>query len=264
MGWINRLTRVWQSMTGTPYGWPALDITLPGKRTLHLVGSIHMGIRDMSPLPARLLKKVCQADALVVEADISHYDALFDNLATYPPLAERLTREQYARLTERTAKMGISLAALDKQPLWQVAMSLQATQAQTLGLRPDYGIDYQLLIAAYQHNIPVIELEGAQQQLALLEALPDNGLGLLQDTLIHWHTNAHLLQMMISGWLAEQPTRKPITLPSTFSPALYDTLMCQRNLAWCEKLQTLPAGHYVVAVGALHLYGEGNLPEMLR
>ncbi|MEW0838848.1 hypothetical protein ACLHY6_34625, partial [Escherichia coli] len=25
-----------------------------------------------------------------------------------------------------------------------------------------------------------------------------------------------------------------------------------------------PPGRYVVAVGALHLYGEGNLPQMLR
>ncbi|MDK7221569.1 hypothetical protein QP496_30790, partial [Klebsiella pneumoniae] len=25
----------------------------------------------------------------------------------------------------------------------------------------------------------------------------------------------------------------------------------------------LPPGRYVVAVGALHLYGEGNLPDML-
>ncbi|WP_238339125.1 hypothetical protein, partial [Salmonella enterica] len=26
----------------------------------------------------------------------------------------------------------------------------------------------------------------------------------------------------------------------------------------------LPPGRYVVAVGALHLYGEGNLPQILK
>ena len=35
---------------------PAMDIVLPGERYLHLVGSIHMGTRDMAP-PAKLLKK---------------------------------------------------------------------------------------------------------------------------------------------------------------------------------------------------------------
>ncbi len=53
------------------YAYPALDITLPGDRRLHLVGSIHMGTVDMSPLPARLAARLQQADALIVEADIT-------------------------------------------------------------------------------------------------------------------------------------------------------------------------------------------------
>lgn len=36
--------------------WPAIDISLPGNRHFHLIGSIHMGSHDMAPLPTRLLK----------------------------------------------------------------------------------------------------------------------------------------------------------------------------------------------------------------
>jgi uncharacterized protein YbaP (TraB family) len=50
--------------------------------------------------------------------------------------------------------MGLSIALFDSQPLWQVAMVLQATQAQKLGLRADYGIDYQLLMAARDEQYP--------------------------------------------------------------------------------------------------------------
>lgn len=71
--------------------------------------------------------------------------------------------------------MGLSIALFDSQPLWQVAMVLQATQAQKLGLRADYGIDYQLLMAARESNIRVMELEGADSQIALLRDLPDGG-----------------------------------------------------------------------------------------
>lgn len=57
MGLLNRIKMLWLAAVGSSYSWPALDVTLPGGRYLHLVGSIHMGTRDMAPPPARLLKK---------------------------------------------------------------------------------------------------------------------------------------------------------------------------------------------------------------
>lgn len=118
--------------------------------------------------------------------------------------------------------------------------------------------------AAKSQHIRVIELEGAQQQYAMLEQLPRGGIALLRDTLEHWHTNARLLQTMISWWLNVKPSGAWDTLPTTFSTELYDMLVHQRNQDWRQKLETLPTGNYVVAVGALHLYGENNLPAMLQ
>ena len=69
--------------------------------------------------------------------------------------------------------------------------------------------------------------------------------------------------VMIGWWLEQPPSTGATSLPTTFSQSLYDVLMHQRNLAWRETLLALPPGRYVVAVGALHLYGEGNLPDML-
>ncbi|RVC98874.1 conjugal transfer protein TraB, partial [Mesorhizobium sp. M7A.F.Ca.ET.027.02.1.1] len=90
------------------------------------------------------------------------------------------------------------------------------------------------------------------------------GLMLLDDTLTHWHTNARLLQTMIGWWLDAPPEDGKLALPSTFSESLYDVLMNARNKAWRQTLHALPAGHYVVAVGELQLYGEGNLPSLLK
>lgn len=264
MSLLNQLKRLWHALRGAPYSWPAIDISLPGDRELHLVGSIHMGTRDMSPLPPKLVKKLQQSDALIVEADISGNEAPFDNLPLCAPLAERLTATQLAALEKLADEQGLPLARFDTQPLWQIAMVMQATQAQKLGLRPDYGIDYQLLQAARQASLPIQELEGASSQIELLLQLPDNGLALLEDTLTHWHTNARLLQVMIGWWLEQPPTDRNSPLPNTFSQSLYDVLMVQRNQAWRDTLLALPPGRYVVAVGALHLYGEGNLPQMLK
>lgn len=264
MDLLYRVKALWSALRGNHYTWPAIDISLPGNRHFHLVGSIHMGTRDMAPLPAKLLKKLRQADALIVEADVSGSDSPFSDLPSFAHIDERLGDEQRLRLQKVTDELGISPSLFSTQPLWQIAMVLQATQAQQLGLRAEYGIDYQLLTAAKQAHKPVIELEGASSQIELLCQLPDNGLALLDDTLTHWHTNARLLQQMMGWWLKAPPQNSDLTLPNTFSQSLYDVLMHQRNEAWRDRLCAMPAGHYVVAVGALHLYGEGNLPEMLR
>lgn len=77
------------------YAYPALDITLPGDRRLHLVGSIHMGTVDMSPLPPRLAARLQQADALIVEADITDSASPFDHAELQPALEQRLSAEEY-------------------------------------------------------------------------------------------------------------------------------------------------------------------------
>lgn len=263
MGLFDRLRALLESLSPVN-PWPAIDVTLPDNRHLHLVGSIHMGTKDMSPLSARLIEKVRRADALIVEADIRGGGSPFGFDEPQPPLRERLDAERVEQIEKIASELAIPLSRLDSQPAWQVALMLQAHQAQSLGLRPEYGIDYQLLQAAQENHTPVLELEGADNQIALLRQLPGEGLGLLQDTLTHWHTNARLLQLMIGWWLGNPPREGNITLPNTFAHELYNVLMHQRNLAWCEFLLALPPGRYVVAVGALHLYGEGNVPALLK
>jgi len=248
----------------TEYRYPALDISL-GQQHLHLVGSIHMGTRNMSPLPGKLLNQLRHADALIVEADITTGGSPFSESEICPPLDQRLSPEQFQQLQRLCGELNISLPRVDTLPAWQVALMLQAQQAQTLGLRADCGIDYQLLQAAKAQQLKIIELEGSDTQITLLKSLPAGGMTLLEDTLQHWHVNARLLQTMVSWWLEAPPgNHGKMVLPETFSSQLSDLLMHQRNQRWRQQLSALPPGNYVVAVGALHLYGEGNLPEMLK
>ncbi|WP_058911597.1 TraB/GumN family protein [Entomohabitans teleogrylli] len=263
MGLLRRLTSLITRLT-SHYSWPAMDIALAGKQRLHLVGSIHMGTPDMAPLPAALQQKLRGASALIVEADISRGGSPFGDIPEAPPLQQRVSPAQWQQIEILAGELALPLSAIDRLPAWQVALVLQAHQASQLGLQADYGIDYQLLNAAHQAGIPVIELEGAESQIAILRELPDGGQCLLDDTLTHWHTNARLLQMMIGWWLDTPPQSGPVTLPNTFGDTLFDVLMRQRNQQWQTFLGNLPAGRYVVAVGALHLYGEGNLPTLLR
>jgi len=94
MDLLYRVKTLWAALRGNHYTWPAIDITLPGNRHFHLIGSIHMGSHDMAPLPTRLLKKLKNADALIVEADVSTSDTPFANLPTCEALEERISEEQ--------------------------------------------------------------------------------------------------------------------------------------------------------------------------
>lgn len=264
MGLFQRLRSIFSHLTATAYPWPAMDIRLPGRQYLHLVGSIHMGTQDMAPLPARLLKKLQQADALIVEADISVSGSPFSEIIPEAPLETRLTPEYYQQVMALCGEFSIAPAIIDTVPIWQVALILQAHQAQKLGLRANYGIDYQLLESAHQNDIAILELEGTQNQVELLTALPNGGMALLNHTLRHWHTNARMLQIMISWWMSTTIPKEDTCLPDTFSDELHDILIAQRNQQWCTFLQQLPPGYYVVAVGALHLFGEGNVPSLLK
>jgi len=260
---LQKAVALWRKLSPISYAYPAQDMAL-GARQLHLVGSIHMGTQTMMPLPAALQKKLARADALIVEADITSGASPFSASEICPPLAERLSERELEELQRVCREVAIDAEVIDRLPAWQIALMLQAQQAQRLGLRTDYGIDFQLLSAAKAQGKKIIELEGPQAQLDLLKALPDNGLSLLQDTLQHWHTNARLLQTMIGWWLETPPADSRPALPGTFNSALNEVLMLQRNQRWRQDLTALPPGEYVVAVGALHLYGEGNLPDLLK
>ncbi|MBJ7221770.1 MULTISPECIES: TraB/GumN family protein [unclassified Brenneria] len=246
------------------YAYPAVDIQLADRRQFHLVGSIHMGSMDMAPLPDALLKQLKSATALIIEADISDPGSPFEHNETEPPLAQRLSPDNYRQLQQICETLAFSESSIDRLPAWQAALMLQARQAQLLGLRPDYGIDYQLINAAKSQGLHIIELEGQQTQVDLLQQLPHGGLLLLEDTLTHWHANARLLQTMVGWWLDSKPDRLTSALPATFGNEMTDLLMNQRNRRWQQQLQALPAGNYVVAVGALHLYGDDNLPALLQ
>ncbi|WP_192457299.1 TraB/GumN family protein [Musicola keenii] len=259
---LRRIAAFLGLLPSSHYRYPAVDVEVEPQRHFHLVGSIHMGTVDMSPLPPALLQQLDGAAALIVEADIADSGSPFDTIGAEPPMAERLTADTLQRLQRLCDELSFSYASLDHLPAWQAALMLQARQAMMLGLRPGYGIDYQLIHAARERTLPIIELEGQQSQMELLLQLPQDGMLLLEDTLHHWHTNARLLQTMVSWWVSDKPVHIG-NVPPTFGNQMTEMLMHQRNQRWQQQLLALPAGRYVVAVGALHLYGEGNLSQLL-
>lgn len=114
----------------------------------------------------------------IVEADVSTSDT--------PLLICLLARRWKSALTRSNSKICSTLArrwAFLRRSFYSTAVANRDGSSGDAGtkrkLRAEYGIDYQLLQAAKQQHKPVIELEGAENQIAMLLQLPDKGLALL-------------------------------------------------------------------------------------
>ncbi|WP_143056405.1 TraB/GumN family protein [Rosenbergiella nectarea] len=244
-----------------------LSLTCPaGEREFIFVGSIHMGVPAMAPLPSGLRKVLRECQALVVEADITQgQPPEIESSAQGPTLQQQLTTEQWQQFEVACQECHLDTQMLAQFPAWQVGLTLQQKQATMLGLRPEFGVDHQLLSLAHLAHQPVIALESQQQQLQLLTTLPNRGLDLLLDSLTHWRSNARQLQKMIDWWLSKNhPSSSSLPeLSRSFSHDLQQTFITQRNKLWARHLLTLPPGRYLVAVGALHLSGPDNLIDLI-
>lgn len=144
----------WVGIKNTPqYPYPAIDITLPNNVSLHLVGSIHMGVPTMSPLSNVLINEIKNANAVIVEADISTSVQPFDQASLFrASLETRLNSSLFSQITQHCEALPLSLYQIENKPLWQIALILQSTQAMQLGLQPQYGIDYQVIQYANKYK----------------------------------------------------------------------------------------------------------------
>ncbi|WP_232054864.1 TraB/GumN family protein [Leminorella richardii] len=213
--------------------------------------------------PLSLRQRIAQADALIVEVDISQ-PIDFDIQPPSIPLTEKLSGQEYQQLLKRSRQVGLREESFESKPAWHIALMLQAMQAERSGLKSEFGIDYQSILTAREKALSVIELEGADKQMALLKRLPEEGLPLLRDTLTHWRANQRLMLIMVRWWLNEKPQRETLQLPYGMGDEIYRIMVTERNRDWAKRLNALPKGNYVVVVGALHLFGEQSLPEILR
>ncbi|MGL5343424.1 MAG: TraB/GumN family protein [Plesiomonas sp.] len=243
--------------------YPAVDVRLDDV-DLELVGSIHMASDRLSTLPPELLRKLDNIDALIVEADITADTPLAKISPPEKPLSALLTPSHIALLKRYAQETGISADLLNSLHPWQAALTLQSMQAQKMGMKAEYGVDYQILHYARQRGLPIIELEGSQAQMNILETLEDNGLPLLIETLEEWNTTADTLRQVEALWVTPNGSEPTLHNIPDLADGLHSPLLAERNQKWADKLKEMPAGRYMVVVGALHLIGKDNLPQLLK
>lgn len=240
----------------------------PNGETAWLFGTIHAAERPFDWRTEAVEAALAASDELVVEVADMDEQALAGHFATLskapglPPLIDRVPAAEQSVLAAKLAELDMDRASFSGVETWAAALTL--ARARTDAADPAYGIDRALIDAVA--GKPVRELEGADTQLRIFDALPEpEQLDLLNAVLDDADTGeGRLAEMWARGdmdAIARQTDRGLLA-----DPELRQALLTGRNRDWVTRIeQRLRSGHRpFVAVGAAHLAGADGLPALLE
>ncbi|WP_133365247.1 TraB/GumN family protein [Qipengyuania sediminis] len=240
---------------GAPIGW--------------LFGTIHALPPGARWGGAALDHAVDEAGVLVVEvrdldpARIAESFAARARDEPVPPLESRVAQNQRPALAAALARNPRAAHAADRLETWAAALVLARTGS---GLEPGEGADKALL--AQFAGRPIVELEGANAQLAIFDALPEPSqrrmLGIVLRELADPEAAGRALA---DAWLAGDLERieRAARTGLLADPALERALASGRNAGWLATLlPIIEAGQRpLIAVGTAHMLGTDGLPALL-
>lgn len=249
--------------------------------TVYILGSIHLAKAELYPLDHAITNAYNNSEVLVVEVDPSSQESMLSMQNTmigsgmYPrgkSLRSELSAKTYKSLQNYTSKAGIPLEVMEQMKPWVVMLQLTVTEMMRLGYSPELGIDKHFLDKARQENKLVIELETAEEQMALLskddKEFQDK---LLLYTLESMHELEPMLDDMFNGWQRGDAAAfdKIMNMPLETDPSLkeiYTDLITKRNYKMTDKIEGFlksKKDHFVV-VGSGHVIGKEGIIDLLQ
>ncbi|HEX7081053.1 MAG TPA: TraB/GumN family protein [Gammaproteobacteria bacterium] len=256
---------------------PAWVVRGPAGQELWLLGSVHYLTDEDYPLPPLVDDLYSRAHALVMEIDLDDLDpgaaqAAFAAAALLPDgvsLEQRVTPDVYARTQAAARELGLALGPFRRYEPWLVALTLLQRQMAEHGYRPEAGIERYLLERAARDGKDVLGLEQVEAQVQVFDRLsPRDQQAVLEQTLEELDDADASLRELATAWRDGRLETLAAGLSEEFDafPTLYDALVVERNEAWIDDIERLldAGGGHLIVVGALHLVGEHNVPELLR
>lgn len=251
---------------------PALWSATKGEQQLWLFGSVHLADARLATLPEPLLNSLAQSKQLYLEVDPDTITpALLAPYLTMPAndtWPHRLGEPLANQLEQHIDKLG--LVQLKQLSPWFAAMQLSQINAQRLGFSSGQGVDMQLLRLAQQQNIPVAGLESPTLVFDLMASLPERQLeqDFVRHTLAEQDNLAQQLDRLLTTWQSGDEHALLALLHDEQSPELShfieQELLLARNQHWLQELKHQAPQQALLVVGALHLYGEHGLLQLLQ
>lgn len=253
-----------------------------------LFGTIHLGT-NTSKIPQKAKEALALSDVLITEIQVL-YPNTQDKLKAerqvvselFPPsktpLYQRVDQATFELLSAYFEKRGIPERIYS--PLNTKAI-LTMMMLDITGLYPQYGMEALITKSVKDRDIENIPLESMKQSLSIYsDALGDLTVpmmsALLQEFEVYQATISDLYQAYekndVAKLLAVTKEMDEAMVIPEYSEQLqkFNTLMLNdRNVSWMEILTPLLkevgiTQQYFIAVGALHLFEEGGLVDLLE
>ena len=247
-----------------------------GDNVIYLGGTVHLLRPADYPLPGEFEEAYQASYELYFETDIASMSDLSVQAQmlqqlTYgddKSLSSILSDEAYAALSIYTATAGLPIAMLNKFKPGLLISTLQILVFQSMGFTPQ-GVDAFFHTRAVGDGKAEGQLETVQEQIGFIAAMGEgNESEFILLSLKDLAETGDVMEGMIGAWRsgdAEGLSELFVEDMKVEAPALYDTLLLQRNLKWVPQIDSMlqDADTEFVLVGAAHIVGENGLLDLL-
>jgi uncharacterized protein len=247
-----------------------------GDNVIYLGGTVHLLRPSDYPLPDEFEEAYQASSELYFETDI----ASMSDLSTQAQMLQQLTYgderslrtvlsdEAYTALSAYTQTAGLPIAMLEKFKPGLLISTLQILVFQSMGFTPQ-GVDAFFHTRALSDGKAEGQLETVQEQIGFIAAMGEgNESEFILLSLRDLAETGDVIDGMIGAWRsgdAEGLSELFVEDMKVEAPALYDTLLLQRNLKWVPQIDKMlqDADTEFVLVGAAHIVGENGLLDLL-
>lgn len=247
-----------------------------GDAKVYLFGSIHMADDSLYPMSEAVEKAFEEADFLGVEADISNMAAVQSTIPLMmyegdDTVYNHLSEEGIEKFESICEELKIQPKMLEKFKVWAVGSNLLSLQLLKSPYSANEGVDMYFIDKAKAMDKEVVELEGLDLQINLINSFSDeeqevtflSGLGSTEETIADFED-------MYNKYLAADDAAMTEFLfseeASAFESNVEDLLLRDRNIGMAEKideyLQTDKT--YFVVVGVAHYLGDESVQRYLE
>ena len=244
--------------------------------TTYLLGSIHLGSKEMYPLPMEIEEAFERSAALLVEIDINHVDTqkmqgLVLQTGMYAgddTLWDHIGKEARQRLEEFCEKYGVPAMAMAKMKPWVVATMMATLPLMKNGMEMGLGIDKYFLDKADKARKRVVEIESAEAQMKLIAGITGE---MLEKSLAASANRdpQEFAKRIEEAWISGDAGQmeKIVREQTSSDPVEFDKAMLQdRSLHMADVAEQFLKGKEpaFVVVGAGHMVGPDGVVKLLE